>query len=73
MYIKTFRHNITKCELCNKEIFQIKFNYNFISVSLLSDMSIIMLYVNNYDLKNTCEICIKCILNKLQHSFFVSL
>ncbi len=29
-----FRHNIKKCTLRNKDILQIKFNYNFISVSL---------------------------------------
>ncbi len=33
--IKThFRHNIKKCALCNKEILQINFYYNFISVRL---------------------------------------
>ncbi len=40
--IKThFKHSIKKCALCNKEILQIKFNYNFISVSL-------KWYVNKY-------------------------
>jgi len=38
--IKThFRHNIKTCALCSKEILQIKFNFNFISV-YQSDMSI---------------------------------
>jgi len=32
-----FRHNIRQCALCNKDILQTEFNYNFISVI---DMSI---------------------------------
>ncbi len=56
--------NIKKCALCKKEIFQIKFNYNFISVSL-------KWYVNKY--VNGFEVYLlwnKCILNKLWHFFY---
>lgn len=40
--------DIKKCALCNKEIIQVKFNYNFISVSLKWSIVSINMFLDHF-------------------------